>query len=173
MKTRVRWSAAILAAAGWLMADEVSPALPEVPYPEGYRRWMHVASAVTPPRRGVAGSHPEEEKVAAPHGLIHHIYANEKALEGLRTGSFPEGAIFTADWFVLEEKSGGLVQGPRKSLNVMVKAARYAATGGWGYEDFDQDSPVIRNVGRNAVKQCMDCHAKARGHDYVFSTRVP
>ncbi len=173
MKTRAKLGAVLLIMAGGLAAEEVSPMSPAVPYPEGYRRWMHVASAVTPPKKGVAGSHPEEGKVVAPHGLIHHIYANEKALEGLRTGSFPEGAVFTADWFVLEETPGGLGQGPRKSLNVMVKDARCAATGGWGYEDFDKDSQTVRNVGRNAVKQCMDCHARAQKHDYVFSTRVP
>lgn len=172
MKTRAIWGAAVLLLADGAAA-EGSPGLPEVPYPEGYRRWMHLASAVTPPKKDAAASHPEAEKIAAPHGLIHHIYANDKALDGLRTGSFPEGAVFIADWFVLEKSPGGLAQGARKSINVMVKDARYAATGGWGYEDFDRDSRTIRNVGPNAVSQCMDCHAKAKGDDYVFSSMVP
>ena len=153
-------------------AGEKSARAP-VPYPSGYRQWMHISSAVTPPRKGEANSHPEEEKVAAPHGLIHHIYANERALEGYRTGHFPEGAVLIADWFVLEEKRGELVQGPRKSVNAMIRDARYTDTGGWGFEDFDKDSQTTRNVGPNAVKTCFECHSRAKDREYVFSVLKP
>ena len=54
-------------------------------------------SAVTPPEKGATNNHPDDGKIVAPHGLIHHIYANEKALEGYRTGHFPEGAVLIAD----------------------------------------------------------------------------
>ena len=142
-----------------------------VPYPDGYRQWMHICSAVMPPAKSATNS--DEAKVVAPHGLIHHVYANEKALEGYRTGHFPEGAVLIADWFVLEEKPGGLVQGPRKSINVMIRDERYTQTGGWGFEDFDKDSHTKRNVGANAVKACFECHTHAKNHEYVFSVLKP
>jgi len=113
------------------------------------------------------------EKPSAPHGLIHHVYANEQALEGYRTGHFPEGAVLVADWFWLEPQGPQLIQGPRKSINVMVRDARYTATGGWGFEDFDQDSHTKRNVGPNAVQMCYDCHTHAKEHDYVFTRLKP
>jgi Cytochrome P460 len=146
---------------------------PPVPYPDGYRQWMHICSAVTPPAKGATNSQPDEAKVVVPHGLIHHVYANEKALEGYRTGHFPEGAVLIADWFVLEEKHGEWVQAPRKSLNVMIRDARYTETGGWGFEDFDKDSHTTRNVGANAVKACFECHTHAKNHEYVFSVLKP
>ena len=111
--------------------------------------------------------------MAAPHGLIHHLYANEKALEGYRTGHFPEGSVLIADWFVLEPKRADLVEGSRKSVNVMIRDARYTTTGGWGFEDFAQDSHEKRNVGPAAVQSCFDCHSRAKDHDYVFSVLKP
>jgi Cytochrome P460 len=153
-------------------AGETAPP-PPVPYPDGYRQWMHISSAVTPPEKGAANSQPEEGQRVAPHGLIHHIYANEKALEGYRTGHFPEGAVLIADWFILEEKVTGLVQGPRKSINVMFRAAHYSDTGGWGFEDFDKDSHTTRNVGPNAVQACFECHTRVKNREYVFSVLKP
>jgi hypothetical protein len=157
--------------AGALIAQVVSS--PEVPYPDGYREWRHVTSAVLPPKQGEANSHPDEAKAAAPHGLIHHIYANEKALEGYRTGHFPEGAVLIADWFVLEEKRSALVPGPRHSIDVMIRDARYTDTGGWGFEKFDKDSHTTRTVGPNAAKSCFECHTRAEDREYVFSVLKP
>jgi hypothetical protein len=159
--------AAVLAA---LAAEETAKPAPEVPYPDGYRDWKHIYGAVLPVKEGVAKT---EQKLPAPHGLIHHVYANAKALEGYRTGHFPEGAVLVADWFVLEPAGPELVQGPRRSLNVMIRDARYSATGGWGFEDFARDSHTTRNVGGNAVKMCFECHRRAEGHEYVFSTLKP
>jgi hypothetical protein len=160
-----------------LLASENSnltaPPAPEVPYPDGYRNWRHVSSAVQPPKQGAANSQPDWSKAAAPHGHIFNLYANEKALEGYRTGHFPEGAVLIADWFVLEQKGPGLRQGPRKSVNVMIRDARYTATGGWGFEDFAQDSHTIRNVGPNAVKACFECHSRAKEREGVFSELKP
>lgn len=150
-----------------LAAADTSVAPPAVPYPEGYRAWRHVSGAVLTPREG------GEEKAAAPHGLIHHVYANAQALEGYRTGHFPEGAVLIADWFVLEPRGPELVQGARKSVNVMVRDARYADTGGWGFEDFAGDSTTIRNIGPRAATACFKCHQRAEPHEYVFTTLKP
>lgn len=156
---KMRLLIAVLLAAGRLGATE-APDAPLVPYPEGFRQWMHLGSVI---------SHPKD-KPDAPHGLVHHIYANEKAVEGLRTGTYPEGAVLVADWYVLKEKyAGSFDEGPRDHTDVMVKDARFAATGGWGYDQFAKDSMVTRNVGPAAPKRCYECHTKVKARDHVFS----
>jgi hypothetical protein len=172
MKSR-RFTWLILTLAGViaaLAAEEAAMPSPEVPYPNGYRDWKHIHGAVLPVKEGTVTT---EQKLAAPHGLLHHVYANETALEGYRTGHFPEGAVLVADWFVLEPAGPELVQGPRKSLNVMIRDARYSATGGWGFEDFARDSHTTRNVGSKAVAMCFECHGRAKAHEYVFSKLKP
>ena len=56
----------------------------EVPFPEGYRAWHHVKSVV-------AG--PGSKSFASEGGKIFQFYANPPAVEGYRTGKFPNGAI--------------------------------------------------------------------------------
>jgi Cytochrome P460 len=154
-------------------AAPTSPA-PEVSYPAGYRQWMHITSVVNPAKKNEADTPSNETKAAAPHGLIHHLYANNLALEGYRTGHFPEGAVLIADWFALEEARSGLVQGARQSVDVMIRDIRYATTGGWGFEKFDQDSRTKRKVSSNAVKSCFECHQRAGPErEFVFSTLKP
>lgn len=151
-------------------AEETAAPAPDVPYPDGYRAWQHVSSGVLQPMKNAADSPPKKEAMPAPHGLLANIYANDKAVEGYRTGHFPEGAMLAVDWFVLEPRGPELLEGPRKSINVMIRDARYAATGGWGFEDFDKDSHTTRNVGANAVKMCFECHQKyASDHELVFT----
>lgn len=151
-------------------AVETATPAPPVPYPDGFREWRHVTSGVLPAKPNATNAAPAS---AAPHGLIHHVYANEQALEGYRTGHFPEGAVLVADWFVLEPAGPQLVQGRRKSLNVMVRDSRYTETGGWGFEDFDQDSRTTRNVGPKAVAMCFECHTRVKAREYVFSELKP
>jgi hypothetical protein len=50
-------------------------------YPQGYRKWTHVMSYLIGPQS------PAFEK----NGGLHHVYANEKAMEGYRTGQLSEG----------------------------------------------------------------------------------
>ncbi len=55
-----------------------------VDYPSGYRTWQHVKSMIIQP------GHPLED----PFGGIHHIYANAKAISGLSSGQYEDGAVF-------------------------------------------------------------------------------
>lgn len=153
--------------------ETITPSLPNVSYPDGYLHWRFVSSVVLLPKENAAKTRSDDAKAHADHGLIHNVYANEKAVEGYRTGHFPEGAVLIADWFVLEPAGPELVQGQRKSINVMVRDARYTTTGGWGFEDFDKDSRTTRNVGPNAVKSCFECHRRAQDHEYVFGSLKP
>jgi hypothetical protein len=138
-----------------------APAFAQVPYPEGYRDWRHVKSMV------IQEGHP----LHAAFGGIHHLYANRKALDGYRSGRFPDGAVIVFD--LLEAQAGGnaIAEGSRKVVGVMHKdAKRFAATGGWGFEGFKGNSQTERAVGANAAKACFECHTSQKQRDYVFSS---
>lgn len=156
-----------------LAAPDNAPSSPEVPYPDGYRAWRHVSSGVLKPKDASSTTTPAEGELAAPHGLISNIYANKEALEGYRTGHFPEGSALAVDWFVIQERGALLHQGARKSVNVMVRDKRFTETGGWGFEDFNRDSRTSRNVGSKAVQLCFQCHTAAKNREYVFSELKP
>lgn len=103
-------------------------------------------------------------------GGIHHLYANAKALQGYRKGSFPDGAVIVFDLLDVKAGGGAIEEGPRKVVGVMVKDTRkWKATGGWGFEGFKGDSKTERAAGAEAKTACFDCHAPQKARDYVFS----
>jgi hypothetical protein len=131
-----------------------------VPYPTGYRQWAHVSS-------GLVG--PQAPGFAA-NGGIHHIYTNNKGLEGYRTGQFPDGSVLVADFLETKENNGITTEGARRRIDVMVKdSKRYATTGGWGFEQFRGDSQTDRLVTAEGAAKCFACHATQKETDAVFS----
>src|SRR5262245_20063650 len=53
----------------------------------------------------------------------------------------------------------------------MVKdSKRYAATGGWGFEEFRGDSQTDRMIGADAATKCYACHTSQKERDFVFSS---
>jgi len=52
---------------------------------------------------------------------MHHIYANAKAVEGYRTGRFPDGAIIVFDRFRLQVNGTTTKIGDRQLVDVMVR----------------------------------------------------
>lgn len=137
---------------------------PPVPYPQGYRQWTHVKSMVINPGHALYDA----------FGGIHHLYANGRAMQGYKSGTFPDGAVIVFD--LLETKSGdnAVQEGARKVVGVMQKnSKRYAATGGWGFEGFKGDSKTERAVGNQAAGACFGCHMQQQGQDYVFSSWRP
>ncbi len=132
-----------------------------VPYPEGYRDWTHVKSMV------IGEGHPLYESF----GGIHHLYANDAALEGYRTGSFPDGAVIVFDLLETASADGALTEGARKVLGVMVKdSGTHAATGGWGFEGWAGGDPGRPVVGAAADEACFACHTAVEDRGFVFST---
>ncbi len=130
----------------------------EVPYPEGYRMWTHVKTGLIGP----------ESPGFQSNGGYHHIYANAKAMEGYRSGYFPEGSVLVFDVIDAKEQNGNTTEGSRKHIDVMVKdSLQYFATGGWGYEEFGGDSHTNRLLTTTVRTQCSNCHAKTS--DKVFS----
>jgi Cytochrome P460 len=126
-------------------------------FPEGYRRWVHVKSTLIGP----------SSPAFAVNGGVHHFYANDKALDGYRSGSFPDGSTIIDDGLEAKENAGVTSDGPRRRVAVMVKESqRYRETGGWGFEVFKGDGrdPSLDSATR-AV--CFACHKN--GRDSVFS----
>ena len=134
-----------------------------VPYPEGFRSWAHVKSAL------VSERHPD----FARSGGFRHIYANPAALTGYRTGTFPEGSIIVVDWVEGQDANGSFTEAARMRVDVMVKdKARYATTKGWGFERFNGNSQTERMV-TAADSQCVGCHSGPNAKDLVFSKLRP
>lgn len=154
MKMQILTLLGITAATVALAAD------PEVPYPAGYRDWHHVKSMV------IEEGHP----LYGAFGGIHHLYANDKALEGYRSDTFPDGAVIIFDLLEAVHDGNAVTEGARKVVGVMHKDARkFAATGGWGFEGFGGGDPTNRVVGDNAASACFACHQPQKAQDYTFS----
>ena len=134
---------------------------PQAPidYPDNYRHWTHVKSMVIEP------GHP----LANPFQGIHHIYANNKALEGYKQGHFKDGAIIVFDLLHYQTGGDALTEGERKLIGVMVKDLdSYRETGGWGFEAFAGNSRENRLVDDGGMG-CFGCHTAQKQANYVFS----
>ncbi len=131
----------------------------KVKYPQGFRSWYHVKSMVIQP------GHPLEN----PFGGIHHVYANAKAIQGLKSGNYPDGAVLVFDLFDYQEDNHALVEGKRKLIGVMERdSKRFAKTGGWGFEGFGEGDPKKRLV-TDGGQGCFGCHTAQQDSQYVFS----
>jgi Cytochrome P460 len=155
--------AAAMSATALLRADDTQT----VAFPEGYRSWTHVKSIV------IEQPHP----LFAQRGGIHHYYANDLAVEGYRTGKFPDGAIVVDEAVIAHQGEGpaaGIVtEGGRRFLDVMTKnEARYPQTGGWGFQHFDKEE-TKGGLTSGEQSQCYGCHSKAKERDHVFSQIRP
>lgn len=118
-----------------------------VAYPDNFRSWSHVKSGVIGP----------QHKNFASLGGIHHVYANEKAMAGYRTRKFPEQSVIVFEWLEWREQDGAFLEGPRRQVDVMVRdSQRFAATGGWGFQRFVQDTKQLASS--PTPQQCFACH---------------
>lgn len=155
----MRLSTPAALAAAFVLATPIVHAADAIPYPEDYRDWTHVKSMVILP------GHP----LADPFQGIHHIYANESALQGYKTGTWPDGATMVFDLLAYTEDGGALQEGNRKLAGVMLRdSTRFKETGGWGYEGFAGDSRDKRLV-TDMMAQCHGCHAGTEKTGFVFS----
>lgn len=131
----------------------------KVPYPDNYRNWGHVKSMV------IQAGHPLAETDEG----IHHIYANERAIKGLMTGNYPDGATLVYDLLESLEKDRTIQEGDRKLIGVMHKNSKhFSDTGGWGFEGFlagDREKRLVKDGG----KSCFSCHKPKKQRGYVFS----
>ena len=150
----------LLAAAVALVPSSGGSDSPDVPYPEGFRRWAHVKSQLVTPDNPRAGRFVG----------LHHVYANAQALEGYETGRFPDGAVIVFDLLDVRTEKGNTDEGPRKFTDVMLKdSLRFRRSGGWGYQEF-QGEGRERALDAAKAAACSACHARLAPDDHVIST---
>lgn len=130
-----------------------------VDYPSDYRSWQHVKSMIIQP------GHALED----PFGGIHHIYANSKAMRGLSSGQYEDGAVFVFDLLAYDDGNKAIVEKERKRIDLMqYDSEKFSKTGGWGFDTFVGDSTTKRLV-QDVVASCFGCHTSAKASNYVFS----
>lgn len=135
-------------------------AVDSVQFPENFRRWVHVGTGVVLP--GVNPQLKSEEG-------MHHIFANQKAVDGYASGNFADGSMVVYELREAQQKNGIIFEGVRKRVDVMIKDSRlYKDTGGWRFERFWGDNQA-ENVIHDSGAGCFQCHSKASAHGFVFS----
>ena len=146
----------------YLLSLSLSHADPIIDYPTDYRSWTHIKSMV------IEEGHP----LYTSFGGIHHIYANEQALEGYQKGKFPNGSIMIFDLLDTANDDHAITEKQRKVLGVMKKDNnKFSDTAGWGFEGFGAGDPNNPVVGENYKEACFACHTSQKENDYVFSQR--
>ena len=134
--------------------------------PRGYRDWKLIS-------------------VAHEEGTLNDIRAvlgNDKAVGTYRAGKlpFPDGTIIARlAWSYDPSEENNKVFGrpqsfvagpPKNGVQFMVKDSRkYAATGGWGYAQFNDG----KTVGEAVLKTCFPCHQAIKARDFVFTHYAP
>ncbi|UFZ02778.1 cytochrome P460 family protein [Bradyrhizobium ontarionense] len=143
-------------------ADDDSAPISGLKLPSGYRDW-----------RVISVAH-EEGKL----NDLRAILGNDIAIATSREGKlpYPDGAIIVRlawSYDPLEESAQAFghpqsyVAGrPKNGVQVMVKdSSRYAASGGWGFAQFDDGEPV----GEAVQSTCFACHSIVKARDFVFN----
>jgi len=129
-------------------------------FPKEFRRWAHVKSVLVGP----------QSPAFATEGRIHHIYANDKALEGYDSGKFPDGSVIVYDLLETSEVAGNTIEGQTRRVDVMVKQNdRYVSTGGWEFMSFSGNDQTNGKLTAARQATCAGCHAHRKDHDSVFS----
>lgn len=130
-----------------------------VQYPDNFRRWVHVGTGVIMP----GGPIPESEQG------MHHIFANQKAVDGYASGDFADGSVIVYELRETQQKNGVIFEGERRRVDVMIKDSTHQGnTGGWRFERFwgnDQTQNAVHDSGAS----CFECHSNAKTHGFVFS----
>lgn len=153
--------AILFASTAWLSIHSIDNQADLMPYPEGFREWTHVKTILT----GVG--HVPQKKFDG----FHHIYANEEAMTGYRTGQFPDGSIIVFDKHHADSAANVQRPGARKFINVMYKNGKaFKDTGGWGFEEFTGESKTEGRLSIQKQLACFNaCHATEKKTDFVFS----
>lgn len=154
----MRWMVLALLAAYMAPGGQAPPA--------GYRDWKLISVA-------------REE---APLNDVRAILGNDVAIKAYREGKlpFPDGTIIARlAWNLVVSEQDNKVFGrpqsfvagaPKNGLQFMVKdSKRYAATGGWGFLQFNDGKPASDSV----LKTCFPCHAAIPARDLVFTHYAP
>jgi hypothetical protein len=133
--------------------------------PAGYRDWKLISVAH------------EEGKL----NDIRAVLGNDIAIKAYREAKlpFPDGAIIgRLAWVYTPSEENNKVFGREQSfvagapinIQFMVKdSKKYAATGGWGFAQFNDGKPIDDAL----LKPCFACHIPAKARDFVFTRYSP
>jgi hypothetical protein len=145
--------------------------------PKNFEHWVYVGSPLTPNalNNGMA-NFPE----------FHNVYIEPGAYEIYqKTNVFPEGTIFFKELQLTlpaqnpdgsrDEPSGrGYFPGHLNGADVTVKdTKRYAATGGWGYYNFNHHEPKAPTAKLKSKDECAYCHMANAKKDEVWTQFYP
>jgi hypothetical protein len=145
--------------------------------PKGWRTWVFIGAPLTPNalNNGQA-SFPEFHNVYIEPGS----YAIYK-----KTGEFPEGTIFFKelqlalpgeypDGSRTEPSGRGYFPAAYNGADVTVKdSKKYAATGGWGYYNFNHHEPKAATAMPRSKDECASCHIASAKKDDVWTQFYP
>ena len=136
--------------------------------PPGYRDWKLVSVA----------------HEAGNLNDIRAILGNDLAIKAYREKKLPfaDGAIIARiAWAYVPSEENNKIFGrdqsfvagdpPEWYLQFMVKdSKKYAATGGWGYAQFDKDGKPAAEA---KLKTCYPCHEPIKARDFLFTKYTP
>lgn len=148
-------------------AQEVTPIFVKT-IPTGYRDWRLISVA-----------HEEGDL-----NDIRAILGNDEAIKAYRERKLPfpeETIIARIAWRHIPSEENNKAFGRAQSfvpgdappwyLQFMVKdSKKYAATGGWGYGQFDKDG---KPGPESDLKKCFPCHQAIKDRDFVFTRYAP
>jgi hypothetical protein len=150
----------ILLAAAAVLPMSILYGADSAQFPDHFRRWVHVGTGVVLP-----GANPQ---LMSEEGM-HHIFANQKAVDGYASGNFADGSIIVYELRGVQQKNGVIFEGERKRVDVMIKnSGLYKNTGGWRFERFWGNDQAHNAVSDSGVS-CFQCHSKSSAHGFVFS----
>ena len=138
-----------------------------------WREWVFVGEPLTPNAlNGGKASFPE----------YHNVYIEPGSYEIYKkTGEFPDGTIMfkelqltlpgeNPDGSRTEQSGRGYFPGAFNGADVTVKdTKRYAATGGWGYYNFNHHEPKAPTAALKPKEECAYCHIASAKKDEVWT----
>ena len=138
-----------------------------------WREWVFVGEPLTPNAlNGGKANFPE----------YHNVYIEPGSYEIYKkTGEFPEGTILfkelqltlpaeNPDGSRTEPSGRGYFPGAFNGADVTVKdTKRYAATGGWGYYNFNHHEPKAPTATVQPRDKCAFCHIASAKKDEVWT----
>ena len=149
-------------------ADGAAAPIFGIKIPPGYRDWRLIS-------------------VAHEEGNLNDLRAilgNDVAIKASRDGKlpFPDGTIIARiAWSYVPSEENNKVFGRAQSfvpgdappwyLQFMVKdSKKYAATGGWGFAQFDKGG---KPADEGMHKTCFPCHEPVKARDFIFTKYAP
>ena len=145
----------------------------ELILPKNFEHWVYVGSPLTPNAlNGGMANFPE----------FHNVYMEPGSYEIYqKTNEFPEGTIFfkelqltlpgqSPDGSRTEPSGRGYFPGALNGADVTVKdSKRFAATGGWGYFNFNHHEPKAATAKAKSKDECAFCHMASAKKDEVWT----